>query len=103
MKTKEIKTKKELLGKLKALGKLDLGTKKNVVCSLIGHSNIQTVFFGYVSCARCGQQVGDCLAGVYQNDKQVVVGHNCETCRKNFDQLSWKDKYLCPDPFAVTE
>jgi hypothetical protein len=98
-----IKTKKELEAKLKALGKLDDDTKKSVVCSLIGHSNIQKMCFGYVSCARCGTQVGDTLGGIYENKKQVVVGHNCEICRANYKELSWKDKYLCPDPFKVEE
>ena len=96
----DIKTKNELEAKLKSLGKLDSDAKKSIVCALIGHSNIQEMCFGYVSCGRCGTQVGDTLAGFYQNDDQVVVGHNCETCRENYKKLSWKDKYLCPNPFT---
>lgn len=96
-----IKTKKELETKLEALGEMDIATKKDVICSLIGHSNIQEMCFGYVSCARCGTQVGDTLAGIYENKKQVVVGHNCEICRENYKKLSWKDKYLCPNPFKT--
>lgn len=92
-------TKKELLEKLRGLGKIDADTKKGIVCQLIGHSNIQTMCFGYVYCARCETQVGDCLGGFYQNDKQVVVGHNCATCLENYQKLTWEDKYLTPKPF----
>lgn len=94
--SKEI-TKSQLIDKLQVL---DLGGDKkkrnSVVCSLIGHSNIQTGFFGYIYCGRCGDQVGDTLGGVYSNEKSVMVGHNCKTCRKNYKKLTWKDKLYAP-------
>ena len=96
----EIKTKKELLKKLEALGTLDDDTKKNVVCALIGHSSIVTMFFGYVYCGRCGDQIGDSLGGSFNSEHHVFVGHNCKTCISNYGAMNWKDKYLCPDPFA---
>lgn len=92
-------TKKELLAKIKALGDMNITQKKNIVCSLIGHSNIQDTFFGYYNCSRCGQQVGDSLGSIYDPSNIVIVGHNCETCKKNYKKLTWKDKYLAPNPF----
>ena len=96
----KVKTKKELESKLEALGDISLEQKKEVVCALVGHSNIEEYCFGYVSCSRCGTQIGDTLAGSYENKKQVVVGHNCETCRANYKKLNWRDTYLAPDPFT---
>ena len=98
-----IKTKKELLEKLKSLGKIDLDTKKKIVCSLIGHSNIETMCFGYVYCGRCGDQVGDKLGSIYSNDNSVIVGHNCDTCKNNYVKMNWRDKYLAPDPFKTED
>ena len=83
---------------------LDEDTQKHVVCALVGHSRIQEVCFGYYSCARCGTQVGDSLASVYPGaETAVVVGHNCPTCRRNAEALTWRDTFLAPDPFADTE
>lgn len=50
----EIKNEKELLEKLDLLGITDEEQRKEITCSLIGHSKIQTTFFGYYYCARCG-------------------------------------------------
>ena len=97
----DIKTKKELTSMLKALGELNDETKKGIVCQLIGHSNIITTCFGYIHCSRCEAQIGDTLAGCYDNPKSVIVGHNCETCKENYKKLTWRDKYLCPDPFKA--
>lgn len=72
---------------------------KAIFCVLFGHSDIITMCFGYVSCARCEDQIGDTLAGVYPTNKCVVVGHNCPTCRENYKRLTWRDKFLAPDPF----
>lgn len=81
------------------LAKVPKARKKAVLCSLVGHSNITEGCFGYVHCARCGAQIGDSLAGVYSNDKEVRVGHNCRTCRKNYRALTWRDKWMTPNPF----
>lgn len=96
-----IKNQKELEAKIKALGNIDEETKKRIVCQLIGHSNIIETCFGYIHCSRCQAQIGDSLGGYYNNPKAVIVGHTCETCQQNYKQLTWKDKYLCPDPFKV--
>lgn len=71
---------------------------KLAVCAILGHSNIETYCFGYVSCARCKTQVGDTIAGTYKNDRAVFVAHDCPTCRANFKRLTWKDRIFVRDP-----
>ena len=93
-------TQKELREKIKALGKINLETKKSIICSLIGHSRICTGFFGYRYCGRCNEQLGDSLGSFDpENKKAVLVGHNCEVCKKNWKKCTWKDKLFCKDPF----
>jgi hypothetical protein len=82
---------------------LDEETQKNVVCALVGHSNVLTFCFGYHHCARCSAMLGDSLAGAYRNADGVYVGHDCAECRANADRLTWKDTLLTPDPFPVAE
>ena len=87
--------------KLAFLGPMDVETRNGVVCSLIGHSRIQTACFGYFHCARCGAQVGDTLASSYEGAKTaVVVGHKCIACVANYQACTWRDKIFAPDPFA---
>lgn len=75
---------------------------KRVFCALFGHSNIISTFFGYVYCARCGDQIGDSLGGYYENPNAVIVGHNCDKCKANYAKLTWRDKFLAPNPFKDT-
>lgn len=89
----------ELLTRISRLGTITKDQRKSVVCSLIGHSKIQKSCFGYFYCGRCGDQVGDTLAGCYDTKGVVIVGHNCKTCRKNYKLLTWKDRLYAPDPF----
>lgn len=84
-------TKKEVV---KRIVGLDKGQAKDVVCALIGHSNIETNCFGYVSCARCEAQIGDTLGGAYENKASVLVGHDCKLCRANTKKLTWRDRLL---------
>jgi len=72
---------------------------KKVFCALFGHTKIQSQFFGYWYCGRCGEQLGDSLGGVYSAEDVVIIGHNCETCRKNHKKLKWHEKILVPNPF----
>ena len=75
--------------------------QKKVVCALVGHSLIRTGCFGYWYCARCDTQVADSLAGINASAEiQVVVGHDCAICRKNYKKLDWKHKFLTPNPFT---
>ena len=96
-------TKKDLQEKIKLLGLKDKEQIKKVACSLIGHSNIISTCFGYVHCGRCGDQIGDTLAGCYPVDKCVIIDHNCSLCRKNYKKLNWKDKFMTPNPFKDTK
>lgn len=72
---------------------------KKIFCVLFGHSRIQESCIGYISCARCGEQLGDVLGGCYDTSKSVIIGHNCDTCKSNYKKLTWKDKFLTPNPF----
>lgn len=96
-------TKKELMRKLKLLEPESDEQRNSIICSLIGHSKIQTTCFGYFYCARCGDQLGDTLGGVYPDaESNVIVGHGCKQCKENYEKLTWRDKLYCPDPFAET-
>lgn len=98
----EIASEEELLTKLAALGPLSEEQRNSVVCALIGHSRIQTYCFGYFNCARCDEQMGDSLTGIYSRANEVViVGHDCEICRTNYAACTWKDKIFAPDPFPA--
>ena len=90
-------TKTEVLQRIKGL---DEKTQKKMVCALAGHSRIQTTFFGYFYCGRCGEQVGDKLAASYDSSQVVVVGHDCQQCHENAKAFTWKDTLLAPDPFV---
>jgi len=72
---------------------------KKTFCTWTRHSRIHTNCFGYKYCARCGEQVGDSLAGYYYDENTVVIGHNCPKCFENYKKLSWIDKFLTPYPF----
>ena len=88
--------------KMAALEPMGEGQREAVTCALLGHSKIVTGCFGYVYCARCGEQIGDALGGCfYGTEDAVIVGHNCPTCRANYEKLGWEDKILCPDPFEI--
>ena len=97
-------SKNELMSKLKLLRPFENKQQRNeIVCALIGHSEIVEVCWGYWTCGRCIEQLGDSLGGAYSNTVAVIVGHNCKVCRKNYKALTWKDKLYCPDPFKKHE
>ena len=93
----EINTVEELEEKITALGDLDEAQNCSIVCALIGHSKIIYTSLGYNQCGRCK----DPLA--YEIREVVVIGHDCSTCRANFEKCDWKDKYLVADPFEKDE
>lgn len=49
--------------------------KRKIYCVKHGHSHLMDHFFGYHYCARCGEQLGDSLGGVYANPDAVYVHH----------------------------
>ena len=92
-------TKKELLVKIKAMGKIRKEQRNEIICSLIGHSHIVDGCMGYVHCGRCGAQIGDCLGGIFDLTNYVIIGHNCKECRKSYKKFTWRDKLYVADPF----
>ena len=93
-------TNQELEAKLTGLGDLPDETKKKVVCALVGHSRIVRLFWGQVTCGRCGAVVGDTIANATSVKEAVIVGHNCEECQANYAKLGWEHKFLTQDPLA---
>ena len=96
-------TREDLVRKLEALGEITTPERNRITCALIGHSRIVTYCFGYVSCARCGDQIGDTLGGMASLEHSVVVGHACDICRANYEKLSWQDKLFVANPFEGQE
>ncbi len=101
MKQKEITSEKELKKVLKKISyKFGNKQRNKIVCSLIGHSRISTMCFGYRHCGRCEELLGDSLGSTdYNKPEAVLIGHNCKTCRANYKKCTWKDKLYVPDPF----
>lgn len=44
-------------------------------------------------------KLGMFWAAVSMTHWKSRVGHNCPTCRANYEKLGWEDKILTPDPF----
>lgn len=72
---------------------------KAVFCALFGHSRIITQCFGYLHCARCEAQIGDTLGGASSAVNNVILYHDCPTCREAAKTLTWRDRMLVPNPF----
>lgn len=72
---------------------------KSIICVLIGHSRIESTFFGYHYCGRCGDQTGDSLVSIYSGEDSVIIGHNCDKCRENYSKMNWKHKLFVGNPF----
>ena len=98
-KTSKTWTKREVQAKIRALGDVPDQVKKDLVCSLVGHSNIVTLYFGEVCCSRCGRRIGDTLASVFDLRPCVIVDHDCERCHMNYGGMGWKDTWLAMNPF----
>lgn len=74
---------------------------KSIWCAIFGHTRVETAFWGYHCCARCGTQVGDTLGSVYPGaNDSVIVGHKCEMCVNNYKKLKWHEKVFTPNPFG---
>lgn len=78
---------RELVNKLKAM-----------FCALFRHSLIVENYWGYKYCGRCGAYVGDSLVGPWGGENAVVIGHNCDVCRKNYKKMGFVDKFMVPNP-----
>ena len=83
--------------------------KKRIYCVKHGHSPIKDFCFGYVSCARCNEQVGDTLCSVYNADDDVMpnhIGQDIEgcNCAENAKKLTKNDKkYIKPETLEEIE
>jgi len=68
-----------------------------IYCIKKGHADYVTMFFGYVYCGRCGDQIGDRLAGIYDTRKKAIIGckkKNCKECGAIIKKLSPLDKEI---------
>ena len=92
-------TRSELIAQVRAAKPKTKEQRNAITCALIGHSLIQTLFWGYWSCGRCEAQLGDSLGGAYSGDNVVIVGHDCDTCQKNYKKLDWRHKLYALNPF----
>ena len=63
-------------------------------CVKHGHADYIWNCFGYVQCGRCGRQIGDRLAGIFDTTNKIWVGHKCETCDSLKKKLSPLDKQI---------
>ncbi len=76
---------------------------RRIMCALFRHSNIEDVCFGYHYCARCGDEVGDSLAGIYGNSEVVGIGCDCELCRYRYSHMGLVDTFLTKKPEWIGE
>lgn len=90
--------------KIRALGDISEEEKAGVACVLVGHSNVVDLCFGYVTCARCGEQIGDMLSGTKALPNTVIIGHKergtekpCRGCKTNYGKLDWTDLMFLPE------
>ena len=74
--------------------RLKLQQKAQIYCVKYGHADYVWNCFGYVHCGRCGDQVGDRLASIFDTTDKIWVGHKCQTCNKLRKKLSLLDKKI---------
>lgn len=85
---------------MEQLAKMPEKYHAQMACMIVGHSMVQSHCFGYWNCCRCGEQVGDSLAGSYSGADVVSLGHDCDKCRENAKALNWTDMVLLPEEAA---
>lgn len=71
--------------------------KAKIYCVKNGHAKYITMCWGYVHCGRCGEQIGDRLAGVFDTKKMLVVHCNkkpCKDCDPIEKKLNKMDKEI---------
>ena len=73
-----------------------LEIRRAMLCAKHGHPRVADFCFGYVTCARCGAQLGDTLTAVFELQYYVIVGHDCEVCRGNAKTLKRHERFLLP-------
>ncbi len=78
------------MGRLEAFGKW----LRSMLCITFDHPPVIQACFGYITCARCGEQLGDNLTGIYNGSGQMLVGHDCDECDKARASLRPIDRLL---------
>lgn len=73
---------------------LTLKQKAEIYCVKNDHASYITNCMGYKYCGRCGTQIGDTLAGVFDTSNMILVGHDCKTCDTLKEKLSPLDKEI---------
>lgn len=71
--------------------------KAKIHCVKHGHAKYVYSCWGYVQCGRCGDQIGDRLAGVFPMDETLSIHCKikiCKTCKKVRKELSGLDKKI---------
>ena len=64
---------------------------RKIYCVKHGHAKYITNCFGYVYCGRCGQQIGDQLAGCFDSSNYLLISCPCKICNKIRRTLSKYD------------
>ena len=75
-----------------------LAMMKRVYCAVFGHSDLIDGCIGYMYCGRCSAQLGDTLGGIYRNERAVIRGHGCDTCRENWTKMPMRSRLLAGSP-----
>ena len=67
-----------------------------IICGFLDHSQFTTNFFGYVYCARCGEEMGDNLAGSFANGISINSEHelDCKNCMEIRNNMSFKERFI---------
>ena len=95
-------TQKQLKEKLAILEPDSKWQRNSLVCSLVGHSRIRTLFFGGNYCARCETQLGDSLDGAWQQTDEYIEGHDDKECLEALAKMGWQDKLYVPKNIYAT-
>lgn len=68
-----------------------------IYCIKNGHANFVWKFWGYIYCGRCGKQIGDQLASIFDTRDLIVIGckdKNCKVCKPLIKKLSILDSII---------
>ena len=68
--------------------------KAKIYCIKNEHAKYATNCMGYISCGRCGDQIGDSIGGIFDGAGLALVGHKCDTCTEAFNKLSDIDQLI---------
>lgn len=89
----------------KSIVSAPIETIRKTLCAMVGHPPLIDQCFGYVTCARCNEQLGDNLAGfTIATAGKKVIGHSPDCPHCGHVKLTPTDKLLVPEnKLPVTE